>query len=188
MLAGWSAFRSREAWVWWPLLGAYVCLFLGFVFWTLYLVIFGWYPDGFSVSDVSNVGFFCFLIVVALGRMRELPQQAKQHTGVRRAAWAAAGLVMAAILACYVLAGGLLLNLLYGVPLSFLAYYTAILLACDSPGFRRYHGMIALFLFVDLLLFLMSAMILYTVYFVFDFMLAVVLALIVPAARRGARL
>ena len=120
------------------LTGMFACVALGDIFWTLHIWIIGWYPADFSVADFSFVSSYCFFIMLFADRFEAegVSVRGASHAA-RVAASLSAVLVVALHFAYYWIAGGLLLNILYCVPMAVFGFQAVLLYVA---GGRRLHA------------------------------------------------
>ena len=186
ILVAWAVRQTKEPWLFQILAGAFGCYFLGTLFWTLHFFIRNDWPRGFSVADLSYIGFYCFFITAAMGLKAMRTDGERPHAKRNRLAKLAAPAVVIAFHAAYVLlADGLINNILYCIPLSFLFYQTISGLIAGG-AYRRYHAAVLTVFTLELIIFLVSSFGLNTLYYVFTYIQMAVWLFVVYAAKKGA--
>ena len=184
-LVVWAVRQTKEAWLFQILAGAFGCYFLGTLFWTLHYFTRNDWPRGFSAADLSYIGFYCFFLAAAMGSKTMWTDEEDSRAGRGRFIALSAPAVVILFHAAYVLlAGGLVNNILYCIPLSFLFYHS--LRGYIAGGdWRRYHAIVLAVFTLELLIFLVSSFGLDTLYYIFTYIQMVVWFLVIPAARRA---
>ncbi len=172
--------------------GAFLCYFLGDIFWTLYFVIKGDFPQYISISDISYVAAYLFLAACAMMMQKEYDIQ---ETTKKDQFWGyvAAAASMVVCLICYLLVGGFFWNLMYALPLAILGYVTAINLRHSKMDDGRrnlfdYHRGILTFVILNNLMFLVSSMGWNNLYICCDFLTTVNFAFTVRFLLKGENL
>ena len=177
--------------------GAYACFLMGDLFITLYYIIIGDWPFVFSVADISYIGMYCFLIVIALEHIGawtgEQRQTAKHY---RYAAIVAPVCVVLSLAACVVFYPDILFAcIMYCIPLPFLGYYSLLAFFVsrktrdEKPSMYSYHKTVLLFLLIELVMFMLSSYmytdIMYLINYILDFLIYVPTVMLLPALRKG---
>ena len=185
-LVAWALRQTAEPWLFQILAGAFGCYFLGNLFWTLHVLITEDWPRGFSAADLAFIGHYCFFLMAAMGLKSMWTDEECVRAKRDRLAALAASAVVIVLHAVYVLlAGGLVNNVLYCIPLSFL-FYHSVLGYCAGGVYRRYHAVILAVFTLELIIFLVSSFGLDTLYYVFTHMQMAVWFFVVYAAKKGA--
>ena len=186
-LVVWAVWKTEKTRLPQILAGAFGCYFLGTVFWTLHFFIRNDWPRGFSAADLSYIGFYCFFITAAmdLKAMRTDGERARARAKRNRLAALAASAVVLAFHTAYVLlAGGLVNNILYCIPLSFLLYH-ALSGFIAGGAYRRYHAAVLTTFTLELIILLVSSFGFDTLYYVFTYIQMAVWFFVVFAAKNG---
>ena len=182
----WAVRQTKEPWLFQILAGAFGCYFLGTLFWTLHFFIRNDWPRGFSAADLSYIGFYCFFITAAIGLKAMRTDAERARAGHYRLAALAASAVVIAFHAAYVLlAGGLVNNILYCIPLSFLLYHSLSGFIAGG-AYRRYHSAVLIVFTLELIIFLVSSFGFDTLYYVFTYIQMAAWFFVVYAAKNGA--
>ena len=186
VLVFWSARQRGETWLFQIITGAFGCYFLGTLFWTLFYFIRDDWPSIFTAADLSFIGYYCFFIAAALGLKGMWSEEERDRAGRgRAAAFVSVFVVLAAHVAYVLLAGGLVNNILFFIPLAFLFYYTVSGIFA-SGVYRRYHNAVLIVFVLELLIFLVSSFGWNSLYYVFTYIQMAAWFLIIPAAKKGA--
>jgi len=183
----------RRGWLFRLLAGAYGCYLLGDVFYMLHMWIYGQFPSGFSVAYLSYIGTYFFLLSINLWLVGEwTDEQKKALRPYRKVSLAAPVAVIVLHCVYYIRDGGFFINLLFCVPLSFLAYYSLLMLLAGGvesglePPPRRYHGAVLLYVLAENMMFLGSSLGSDAMYIAFDLMMSFTMLLMYRAAAKGA--
>ena len=182
VLVVWLVRQTKEPWLFQILVGAFGCYFLGTLFWTLHFFIKSDWPREFSVADLSYIGFYCFFLTAAMKLKTLWSSEERSRAKQGRFIALAAPITVIAFHVVYtLLAGGIVNNILYCVPLSFLLYQS---LLCFFAGgaYRRYHAVVLIIFTLELLIFLVSSFGLDALYYLFTYTQMVVWFFIIPAA------
>ena len=186
VLVVWSLRQKTERWLFQIIAGAFGCYFLGTLFWTLHFFIRNDWPRGFSAADLSYIGFYCFFLTAAIGaKTMWLDEEKTRAKRSRFISLAAPAVVIAFHMTYVLLAGGLINNILFCIPLSFLFYHTFTGLIAGGV-YRRYHAVVLAVFSLELLIFLVSSFGLDTLYYIFTYIQMAVWFFVIPAAKRGA--
>jgi hypothetical protein len=193
VIAAQRSFRNPKDWMNRLLSGAFLCLSLSDLLWDLYQSVLHDYPMGFTASDMSWLGFYCFLIVINFTLMSKwLP--ADRHAARRIFLPSLIAPVLALLFhaSYYLLHGSFYINLIYCIAFTPLAYTTFCQFLASGgkagvqAGLHRYHAMVLLFITAEQLMYLLSALDLYDASILLDMVLTVSALLIVRAAKGGA--
>jgi len=190
VLVIWAARHIRDSWLFTIIFSAFGCYLLGMVFWVLHYFVMGDWPRGFSASDVSFLGYFCFLIAAAVGLLGQLGESARAQLKRQRILALIGPLTVVLFHSAYLLlAGGLVNNLLYCLIMAVLAYYNLLGLLAAKKGlggsWRRYYRVMLVLMGLELLMFLVSSFGWDVLYYVFCTLEATAWFFIIPAAEKG---
>ena len=182
----WAVRQTEETRLFQIIAGAFGCYFLGTLFWTLHFFIRNDWPRGFSAADLAFIGHYCFFLMAAmwLKSMWTDGEHARAKHGRFIALFAP--VVVIAFHAVYVLlAGGLINNILFCIPLSFL-FYHSLSGYIAGGAYRRYHAAVLIVFTLELIIFLVSSFGFDTLYYVFTYIQAAAWPFVVHAAKKGA--
>ena len=184
-LVVWLIRQDNKPWLFQFIAGAFGCYFLGTLFWTLHFFIRNDWPRGFSAADLSYIGFYCFFLTATMGlKTMWLDEEDSRARSGRLIALAAPAVVIAFHAAYVLLAGGIINNILYCIPLSFLFYHS--LLGFIAGGvYRRYHAAVLTVFILELLIFLVSSFGMDTLYYIFTYIQMMVWPFVVFTAKKG---
>jgi len=143
----WSARQTKEIWLFRLMMYAFACFFFGTLFWTLHIFVTGGWPQGFSASYLSFLGFYCFFIAVEAGLKEKWTDEQRAAAQRHRKTALLGPAVVVVFHASYILLGGRpVLRTIFCVFLSLLFYH--VLLGFFAGGaYRRYH-VVALVAFI----------------------------------------
>lgn len=178
--------RSGEKGFFRLLTGMFACVALGDFFWTLHIWIIGWYPEDFSVSDFSYVSSYCFLIMLFVDRFEVEGLSIRGLSrGTRVAASLSAALVIVLHFVYYWVAGGFLLNLLYGIPMAVYAFQAVALVRDGGKRLRAFYWMVLLLEGSMLMMFFVSSLGFNPLYDFFHACAVACTGAVLYAARKG---
>jgi hypothetical protein len=193
MLAARRSFLNPNDWLNRLLAGAFLCLSLSDLLWDLYQSVLDDYPMGFTASDLSWLGYYCFLIVINVTLTSKW--SAENRRSARRIFPPSLIAPVLAVLfhaSYYLLHGSFYINLIYCIAFTPLAYTTFRQFLASGretgvqPNLHRYHAMVLLFITAEQVMYLLSALDLYDASILLDMALTVSALLIIRAAKGGA--
>jgi hypothetical protein len=187
------ALRDPGDWLNRLLAGAFLCLTLSDLLWNLYQTILGDYPMGFTASDISWIGYYCFLLAVNFTLTAKWrPEETRAARRLIPLSLIAPVLAVLFHAAFYLLHGDLFINAIYCAAFAPLAYSTFRLFLASGretgiqTSLRSYHGRVLLFLASEEVMYLLSAFDLYDASILLDMLLTASALLIVDGAKGGA--
>jgi hypothetical protein len=185
--------RDPKDWLNRMLAGAFLCLTVSDLLWDLYQTILSSYPMDFTASDISWIGYYCFLLAINLTLTQSwAPEVKRKARGLFPLTLVAPVLAVMFHVSFVLLHGSPFINAIYCAAFTPLAYTSFRLFLASGrqvgiqPHLRHYHAMVLLFLACEEVMYLLSAFDMYDESILLDMMLTVFALLIVSAAKGGA--
>lgn len=173
---------------------ALVCFILGELYWVLHIYIKGYEQNSvFSISDISWIGFYLFLLTVCQGVFNQRANfKDKAYRKINLLSLIAPTFIISMNVNLYFLGDSPFYIVIYLIPTTILSYYTlrCILASFNNSmlkGFRAYHMTVGLILLVDNLVCLALDYGFEHTEYIFKFCFAMLLLCIMPTAYKGVR-
>lgn len=151
--------------------GGSLCWFIGTIYWTIYFMIYGYFPYYFSASELCYMSFYLFFIELCILLFKE----SSGKTLTKKQTLLSMILPLLSITVntiSYALCGGLFWTLYYAIPLTVLAYVASrnIFVLEHKYLFKFNLALICLIIFNNMMFFV-SIFGLNNLYIMFDFLL-----------------
>lgn len=151
--------------------GGSLCWFIGTIYWTIYFMIYGYFPYYFSASELCYMSFYLFFIGLCILLYKE--SNAKVLTKKHKLLSTILPLLSITVnTISYALCGGLFWTLYYAIPLTVLAYVASRNISVIEHNFLFNFNLTLVCLVVfNNMMYFVSIFGFNTLYIIFDFLL-----------------